>query len=60
MMPVIKEAFNLMVEDRVELRTENESLENKIRWYDEKWSEESKARLLQHIDDEKSANFYYV
>ena len=56
MMPAIKKAFNLMGDDIVELHTENESLKNKIRSYDEKWLQESKARLLQQIDDEKRAN----
>ena len=55
MMPAIKKAFDLMGDDTVELSTENESLKNKI-GYDDKWSEESKARLLKQIDDEKRAN----
>ena len=41
----------------VELSTENESLKNRISPYDEKWLEESKAKLLKQIDDEKKANF---
>ena len=41
-----------MEDDIVELHTENESLKNKIGSYDEKWLEETKARLLQQIDDE--------
>ena len=44
-----------MGDDIVELHTGNESLKNKIRSYDEKWMEKSKARLLQQIDDEKRA-----
>ena len=56
MMPAIKKDFNLMGDDIVELSTENDALKNKIGFYDEKWHEESKARLLQQIDDEKRAN----
>ena len=53
MMPAFKKAFNLLGDDIVELSTENDALKNKIGCYDEKWLEESKARLLQQIDDEK-------
>ena len=56
MMPAIKEAFNLMGNDIVELSTENDTLKNQIGNYDEKWLEESKAKLLKNIDDEKRAN----
>ena len=56
MMPAIKKAFNLMDDDIVELHTESECSMNKIGSYDEKWFKESKARLLQQIDDEKRAN----
>ena len=56
MMPAIKKAFNLMGDDIVELSVENESLKNQIGDYDEKWLQESKAKLLKDIDDEKRAN----
>ena len=56
MMPAIKEAFNLMGNDMVELSTENDTLKNQIGIYDEKWLEECKAKLLKDIDDEKRAN----
>ena len=56
MMPVIKKAFNLLGDDIVELYTENDALKNKVGSYDEKWLEESKAKLLKQIDDEKRAN----
>ena len=56
MIPAIKKAFNLMGDDIIELSTENDALKNKIGSYDEKWLEESKARLLQQIDDEKRAS----
>ena len=42
MMPTIKEAFNFMGNDIVELSTENDTLKNQIGNYDEKWLEESK------------------
>ena len=56
MMPDIKKDFNLLGDDIVELSTEKDALKNKIGSYDEKWLEESEARLLQQIDDEKRAN----
>ena len=52
-MPAIKKAFNLMGDDIVELSTENYALKNKPGSFDEKWLEESKAKLLKQIDDEK-------
>ena len=55
MMPVIKKAFNQMGDDLVELHTENKSVKNKIGFYDEKWLEESKAKLSKQINDEKRA-----
>ena len=56
MMPAIKKAFNLLGNDIVELNVENESLKSRIGEYDEKWLQESKAKLLKEIDDEKRAN----
>ena len=56
MMPAIKKAFNLMGDDIIELSTENDALKNKIGSYDERWLEESKAKLLKEIDDEKRAD----
>ena len=56
MMPAIKKAFNLMGDDIVEISIENESLKNQTGDYDEKWLQESKAKLLKDIDDEKRAN----
>ena len=56
MIPAIKKAFNLLGDDIVDLSAENETLKNKIGVYDEKWLEESKAKLLKDIDDEKRAN----
>ena len=52
-MPAIEIEFNLMGDDIVELSTENGILKNKIGFYDEKWLEESKAKLIKQIDDEK-------
>ena len=56
LMPAIKKAFNLLGDDIVELSTENDALKNKIGTYDKKWLEESKAKLLQQIDNGKRAN----
>ena len=55
MMPVIKEAFDLIGDDILNLSTESESLKTKNVSYDEKWLKESKAKLLKEIDDEKRA-----
>ena len=55
MMPAIKKAFNLLGDDMVDLSTENDALKNKIGDYDEKWLQESKAKLLKDIDDKKRA-----
>ena len=55
MMPAIKKAFNLLGDDIVELSVENESLKEQIGDYGGKWLQESKAKLLEDIDDEKRA-----
>ena len=57
MIPAIKKAFDLMGDDIVEISTESETLKIKRGSYDETWLEESKAKLLKQIDDEKRANF---
>ena len=56
MMPAIKKAFNLLGDDIVDLSTENYTLKNQIGDYDQKWLEESKAKLLKDNNDEKRAN----
>ena len=56
MMPPINKAFDLIGDDIVELHTENEALKNQIGDYDQKWLQETKAKLLKQIDDEKRAN----
>ena len=56
MMPAIKKAFNILGDDIIELSTEKDVLKNQIVEYDQKWLEESKAKLLKHINDEKRAN----
>ena len=55
-MPAIKKAFNLLGDDIVDLSAENDTLKNKIGEYDEKWLQESKAKLLKDIDDKKRAD----
>ena len=55
MRPAIKKSFDLMGDDIVELATEIDALKNQIGDYDQKWLEESKAKLLRQIDDEKRA-----
>ena len=56
MMPAIKKAFNLLGDDIIELSVENDTLKNQIGDYDQKWLEESKARLLKDFDDKKRAD----
>ena len=56
MMPAIKKAFTLFGDDIVDLSTENDALKSKIGDYDEKWLEESKAKLLKDIGDKKRAD----
>ena len=56
MMPAIKKAFDLMGDGIIDLSTENDALKSKIGDYDERWLEESKAKLLKQIVDEKRAN----
>ena len=56
MMPAIKKAFNLLGDDIIELSVENDALKNQIGDYDQKWLEESKAKLLKDMNDEKRAN----
>ena len=56
MMPAIKKAFNVLGDDIIELSTENDVLKNQIGENDQKWLEESKAKLLKDINDEKRSN----
>ena len=56
MMPDFKKAFTLLGVDIVDLSTENDALKSKIGDYDEKWLEESKAKLLKDIDYKKRAD----
>ena len=56
MMPAIKKTFNLLGDDIIELSVENDALKTQIGNYDQKWLEESKAKLLKDINDEKRAN----
>ena len=58
MMTATKKAVDLLGDDIVELSTGNETLINQIGDYDQKWLEESKAKLLNWIDDEKSATLF--
>ena len=44
-----------MGDDMTELSAQNESLKIKVGSYNEKWLEDSKAKLLKQINDEKSA-----
>ena len=57
MMPAIKKAFNLMGDGIADLTVENDALKNQIGEYDDKWLQESKAKLLKDIDDKKRAEF---
>ena len=46
-----------MRDDIVDLSKENDALK-KIGYYDPQWLEESKAKQLKQIDDEKLANLF--
>ena len=52
LMPAIKKTFDLVGDCIVEIPKDNECLKN---IYDEKWLEESKAKLLKQIYDETRA-----
>ena len=58
MMTAIKKAFNVLGDYIIELSVENDALKNQIGDYDENWLEESKAKLLKDISDEKRANLF--
>ena len=55
MMSAVKKAFDLLGDDIRKLSTENEFSKSKVGCNDEKWLEESKAKLLKQIDDERRA-----
>ena len=55
MMPAFEKVFKLLGDDVVELSAKNESLKNQIGDYEENWLQESKAKLLKDLDDEKRA-----
>ena len=55
MMPAIQKTFDLMGDDIVDLSTKNKGSKNKRGSYDEKRLEESKAKPLKQIDDDKRA-----
>ena len=53
MMPVIKKTFDFMGDDIVEISTENETLKNQKGDYDQRWLDESRAKLMKQIDMRK-------
>ena len=55
-MPAIKKAFNLLGDDIVDLFTECHALKNKMGSYDQQMLEESKAKLLKEMNDQKSSS----
>ena len=58
MITAIEKSFDIMGDDIGEFSKENESLKNKIGYYDEKWLEDFKAKLLKQVDDEKGAKLF--
>ena len=54
-MPAIKTAFNMLGDDIIELSVENNALKNQISDFDQKWLQESKAKRLKDINNEKRA-----
>ena len=57
MMPANKKSFSFLCDNIVQLSTKIDALKNQIGCYDEKWLEESKAKLLKQINDENRAQF---
>ena len=53
MMPAIIKAFKLMGDNIVDLSTEKDASKNNRGSYDEKWLEESEAKVLKQFDGEK-------
>ena len=56
MMLAIRKDFDLMGDGIADLSTENDALKNKTGSYDQQGLEESKAKLLKQIGDDKRAN----
>ena len=56
MMPAIKKAFPLLCDYIVELSTKNDASKNKKGSNDKEWLEESEAKLLKQVFNEKRAN----
>ena len=54
-MPALKEAFDLMGDNIVEISTENEALNSQICDFDQKWFKKSKTKTMDQMDDEKRA-----
>ena len=57
-MPAMKEVFDLLGDDIVELSTENDTLKKKLVKMIKKWFQESTAKLLKQIDVEEKANLF--
>ena len=57
-MPALKKAFNILGDDIIKLSVENDALRIQLVDYDQKWLEESKAKLLKDNNDEKKANLF--
>ena len=55
MMPAIRNLIDLMRDGMVYLSTENDTSKKQVGDYDQKWLEESQAKLLKQIHDEKRA-----
>ena len=55
---VIKKVFDIMVDDIVELSTENQSSKNEVGSHDKKAFEETKARLSEQFDDDQRGKKY--
>ena len=54
-MPAVKKDFSLLGDNIIDIFAENDALKDKIGSHEQHWLEESKAKLLKHIDDEKRA-----
>ena len=56
LMPALEKTLDLVGDDIVELSAENDSLKNEIGFHDDKWLEETEAKLLKQFNGEKRAN----
>ena len=55
-MSAFKKALSILGNDIIESSTKNDALKYKVGSCDQQWLDESKAKLLKQINDDKRAN----